>query len=275
MATGRPGSTWWSSSFLTAPYAVRPPHTSGASSSPSAVGQRDQRLGVHREVLGERAHDRLVLRAEARAARSGTRGTHRTSTRRRRRRGRGSPGRRPTRRRRRPGPSASTMPIASWPSTPTRRCRTSRHAARCRSEWQMPAALMWISASSNPGSGIGTSRMWSVAVLESCCLHGRSFSTGRGSAGSCHPPGGTRPSAPDRAHLGDLVLQDLGLQDGHRVGVGRPVHPGAPGGARGVPCSPTARTGTPAPARADRRSSRSGGSRLPHATRACRPPCRR
>ena len=38
IATGRPGSTWWSSSFFTAPYAVRPPHASGASLSPRLSG---------------------------------------------------------------------------------------------------------------------------------------------------------------------------------------------------------------------------------------------
>ena len=43
--------------------------------------------------------------------------------------------------------------------------------AMCRSEWHTPAALMWISASSNPGSGIGTVADVELAVLEPCCLH--------------------------------------------------------------------------------------------------------
>ena len=64
----RPGRMWCLSSFLTAPYAVRPPQASAASSSPTLSGSFTSDLRVDAELLRERAHDAPGLGAVPRVA---------------------------------------------------------------------------------------------------------------------------------------------------------------------------------------------------------------
>ena len=187
IAMGRPGRTWCVSNFFTAPYAVSPPHASGASSIADAVGELHQRPCPHAEVLGERAHDRLVLAAEAAAGPGG-------STRHAPHqypppalRGRGSRGRRPTRKRRHRG---RALRRCRWPRVRARHWRRARPVAT--GDVQVGVAH---ASCSDVDQRLLLARDGNVhvadvqdAVFEPCCLH--RFPHGRGVSGSCHelPP---------------------------------------------------------------------------------------